>query len=316
MVAAQEKPSQNVIKIQFTVNGVSTSCDNPQVDLRVGATAVPVRLVDGEFVVPSIFEKLYQSPETRSRDNIDIHIRCGAFGLDLPHSYAAYLAPGSWEFGVSYPDSWFDHSFHEPQSSEVGNWVMFLLLDNSEPGIVVREAHFDIPKGVPERLLQEQPHATGQRAMEIAFALAVLDEEREKNRDYLLDLFSVCLANPSKPAIEGICDNTRLASMLANLYERGDKSLLRPLLTAAEPSAYVAEELGDFYATSLDRRQGEFLRALAEMPLADQVRVCSEAQRDSFSMDGPLSDRVAKQLRTDGSEVALRCLRTIETAKH
>ncbi len=317
LLVAQDEPPPGVIKIDFTIDGVSKPCDGMKVEIRLDGKLVPVQPIDGGFIVPPLFGALYNSPESRSKSNISVDVECGAYRFDFPNEYPGSLLPGTWNLGVSYPDSWFDDSRPESRNSEAGQWLTFINWECNicEPVLTEAQAHFDIPNEVSQRLQQEQPHATRERAMAIAFALAVFDVDKKRNRDYLLDLFNVCLASPSKPAIEGICDDTRLASMLANLYQRGDGGLLRPLLEAAESSAYVAEELSYFYADSLDRHQPELLNGLGDLPATNQMKVCAEAQQDGLSMDGPQRDRVVKQLKVNGGEVALRCLKAIEAAK-
>jgi hypothetical protein len=310
----QSKWPPDGIKIDFTVNGVSKPCDGMNVQLRVGGKLVPVKLVDGGFIVPRQFDALYRSPETRSKNNISVHVDCGMYPFDFANEYPARLLPGTWHLGVSYPDSWFDASLLESRNSEAGQWLTSIDWECNicEPVLTETQAHFDVPNDISQRFQEEQPRATGERAMAIAFALAVFDVDMERNRDYLLDLFNVCLASPSKPAIEGICDATRLASMLANLCQRGDRSLLRPLMEAAESPAYAADELSYFYADSLERRQTELVLALGDLPISNQKKVCAEAQKDGFRLDGPQRDRVVKQLVANGGEVAVRCLQAIE----
>lgn len=311
---AQKTAQRPSIAVTFTIDGVSVLCDNLVVELHVGKHLVPVERIDHGFIVPSIFSRLYASPPSRRKNNIGIHVTCDAYAFDFQDEYPVRLLPGVWELAIDYPDSWFERS----SGAEIGEWVSSIewACDECEPVVVESQTHSSIPAEVVERLRKEQPAATGTRAMEIAFALAVFGLDRERNRNYLVDLLTVCLSSPDKPAIEGICDHVRLTSMIANLYLRGDSELLNPLLKVADSDAYVAEEIGDFYAEMLDRRPAEILRGMESLPIAKKQAVCRLAGENEHSVEIPRFQRIAENLRTTGSDLARGCLQTAQVAAH
>jgi hypothetical protein len=109
-----------------------------------------------------------------------------------------------------------------------------------------------------------------------------------------------------------MCDNEKLYKYLENLYWRGDNGLLGQLLQAADSRSDVVDDDGYFYGDMLDRRTTEMLRGLDSLSALKQKAVCEQAGKDDLSLDPPKEERVAKQLKAIGGDLATRCLQEIE----
>jgi hypothetical protein len=151
--------------------------------------------------------------------------------------------------------------------------------------------------------------------MEIAYALAVFGVDYDLNKRHLLDLWESCLASPDRTAIEGVCNDTRLSLMLANLYFRGDETILPSLLIAADSKAYAAEELGHFYAEMLDKSTDKILGSMAGLPAATQRAMCRNAMYLNLDLDPPMRNRVTSQLRDSMRPNGVTCLDAMTEAK-
>jgi hypothetical protein len=317
-LAAHSQEIQPYISVTFSMDGKTAPCEDMRVELRLDHRRIPVKQIDHGFIVPSIFAKLYASPQSRKKSNIDIRLGCGGYSFDFPEQYPVRLLSGSWKFGIQYPTTWLIDSIESPLI-EKGVWLSYLETDcdGCDPGVIQSISHPDSPVTFVERLHQEQPNALGEERMTKTYALAVFNDEYKQNRDYLLSLLNICLSNPNRSALEDICDNTKLYQYLANLYWRGDSSLLCPLLQAAgETQAGVVDEAGRFYADLLDRRTVEILRGLAGLPVDKQLSVCNLAGKNELSLDSPKEKRVAKQLRDIGDDTAVSCLQEIEKTEN
>lgn len=183
------------------------------------------------------------------------------------------------------------------------------LYDGCEPCEFSLVTHTDIPPLVVERLRKEQPTAWGERAMDVAYALAVVHVDYTKNRDYLLDLLGVCLAKPvGRPPLEDICDDTRLVSYLVNLYWRGDNDLMLPLLNAAGSQSYAVDLIDGFYGDLLERSTQDALREIAVLPIEKQTAICKVAGINNPGIDAEKRDRAITRLRAAEGDMAGRCL--------
>ena len=316
-LSAQGFDKKNSISVSFAIDGEPTPCDDLRVEQRVDKVVIPAKLVGHGFIVPELFFHLYANPRSREESNIDIHVRCGGHTLDFPGLNPVQVLPGVWEVGIRYPTSWLIDDVESPLL-EKADWYSYLATDcnDCDPGLITKFAHFDLPSAFAEDLVKEQPQATGERAMDVAYALAVFNSDYQQNRDYLFSMFEACLSNPSRPVIEDICDDRRLYKELANLYWRGDNDLLLPLLRAAEETrAGAVDGAGRFYADLLDRRNAEFLLGLGSLPVENQKTVCKLAGRHELILGSAKEERVAKQLRANGGDLALRCLHEIEETK-
>jgi hypothetical protein len=312
-LAALDREVKPTISVTFAINGETVPCDNLKVELRIDHRPIPVKMIEHGFIVPEVFNKLYSSPRSRRKDNIDIRITCGEYSFEFPGEYPAQLLPGEWKLGIRYPQTWFEGRREEP-SLEKGTWLSIIDWECNECDPVVESTipHSDPPVAVVDRLRREQPDARGEKAMDTAYALAVFNTEYQKNRAYLLSLLDICLSKPNESPLDGICNDTKLSMYLENLYWRGDSKLLGKLLESADSPAYVVEENGYFYGDMLDRRTTLFIQSLSALPDEKQKAACMLAGKDDLSVNSPKEKRVATQLRAIGGDVANRCLQEVE----
>ena len=125
----------------------------------------------------------------------------------------------------------------------------------------------------------------------------------------------------TRPITWGCNEDT--AGYLIGLYDRGDRSLLRPLLDAGLHSdGALAEMLGDFYSDVLEKNPRAFLSSLRSRPIAQQRRLCWSASVTDGSGMGTqtlrnvrYSLRVISSRRNDRlSPVARVCLANVNRA--
>jgi len=77
----------------------------------------------------------------------------------------------------------------------------------------------------------------------------------------------------NRPITLGCSEDT--AGYLIGLYDRGDRSLLRPLLDAGQSSdGALAEILGDCYSNVLSKHPRVFLASLRSRPAKQQHHLC------------------------------------------
>jgi hypothetical protein len=196
---------------------------------------------------------------------------------------------------------------------ERGAWVSYLGFEKTGDGVVLWIAHPEPIPGMVEQWLKEQPTAAGERARDIAYALAVSNADYPRNRDYLIRLLGDCLARPKGSPEENGCDY-ELAVDITNLYWRGDKTLLPPLLAVADRRGDVLGSIGTFYADLLDRQPDAALGGLRALDSKRQKVVCELAGEDLRTGSIQMK-RVQKSLFVlPGDEVASRCLKVAEDA--
>jgi len=113
------------------------------------------------------------------------------------------------------------------------------------------------------------------------------------------------------------------AGYLIGLYDRGDHSLLRPLLDAGQSSdGALAEILGDFYSNVLSKHPRVFLASVRSRPPKQQHHLCWMAGVTDGGGMGSLmlrdvrhSLRVISSRRADPlSSVAGICLANVNRA--
>jgi len=113
------------------------------------------------------------------------------------------------------------------------------------------------------------------------------------------------------------------AGYLIGLYDRGDHSLLRPLLEAGRSSdGALAEILGDFYSNVLSKQPRVFLASVRSRPPKQQSHLCWMAGvTDGSGMGTQMLRDVRHSLRVissrrDGalSSVARVCLANVNRA--
>ncbi len=163
-----------------------------------------------------------------------------------------------------------------------------------------------------KRLRSAQERATGKRSQEVAFLLAVFDSDYEKNRDYLVHVLSGC----TSPSIKFGC-NEDVGAFLIALYERGHGDVLEPLMLLGKDSysASLAEMLGSFYSDVLSNNPIDFLETIRRFKPETQRRLCElSAAGDGSGMAAKDLQRVRRQLKATGGELALTCLRAVEAA--
>lgn len=308
-VFAQEYP--DVVSVSFEDHwdvldhSKDLSCRGLTVELQLDGKTIRPSYVDGGFVVPDEFKKL-KALGLGTRRKTNVTVTCNGHALEFPGVYASWVSAGRWTVGIDYPP--FVHFTHHGMV-EKGAWVSYLGFD----GIELWIAHPDPLPGMVEQWLKEQPTATGERARDIAFALAVSNANYQRNRDYLMGTLGACLARPKGSAEENGCDY-ELLDDVTNLYWRGDRTLLQPLLEIAAWREYVIEGIGTFYNDLLDRQPDAVLAGLRALDAKKQNVVCQLAGDDSLGMKSVQMERIHNSLKAVGDELAARCLQVAEGA--
>ena len=189
--------------------------------------------------------------------------------------------------------------------------IVARLLPDHNPQRVPDLRPADKSKAI-ERLQLAQKRATGVRSQEVAFLLAAYDSDYERNRDYLIHTLRGC----ATPSIKFGCEDNTGALLIA-LYERGHKEVLKPLMLYGKDSynASLAELVGDFYSRVLANNPTEFLETIRDMTPRAQKRLCELAgAADGSGMAPKDLQQVRKKLRATRDDLALRCLRAVESA--
>jgi hypothetical protein len=286
------------------------SCHGLTVELQLDGQTITPTYAEGGFVVPDEFKKLKDSGQATQKE-ISARVTCDGHSLEFPGVSANWVSEGRWTVGIDYPP--FVHFTHHGMV-EKGAWVSYLGFESTGDGIELWIAHPEPLPGMVEQWLKEQPTAAGERARDIAYALAVSNADYQRNRDYLIRLLGDCLARAKGSPEENGCDY-ELTDDVINLYWRGDKTLLQPLLDLAHwHDKDVADDIGTFYGDLLDRQPDVVLSSLRTMDAEHQNRVCEFAGEDDFWLDSPQMQRVHKSLTAAGDEVAIRCLQVAEAA--
>lgn len=180
-----------------------------------------------------------------------------------------------------------------------------------------------MPHGVPTELRipnnSDKPHciellkaarvqARGKRAQQIAFLLAAMGSDYAANRAFLVHALRGCSVDPIHD-----CDEDT-AAFVASLFQRGDDTLLEPLLKIGPKSdGALSESLGDFYADVLVHNTAKFLDGIQSFPPSVQKNLCTLAGgTDGSGMAPEDLQQVRKNLRRIGSPDAQRCLRAVD----
>ncbi|HZS47308.1 MAG TPA: hypothetical protein VFC63_19720 [Blastocatellia bacterium] len=160
-------------------------------------------------------------------------------------------------------------------------------------------------------LLDAQEAAIGMKKISIAYLLAVLGQDYEDNRNAVATAISGC-------GTESNSDNCEvITSYGTDLFNRGDKTLLKPLLEAGIGSdGTLAETLGDFYSNVLWKDPQTFLQSLSEFPKEQQAELSMLAgAADGSGMGDDMSrdvrqnlSQIAGQKNNDLALVAKTCL--------
>lgn len=307
MAAAQDEDQE--ISLSFAVNGKSEPCPNRKVALRLdGSLIVPKPSTHGFWVPEAFRKKTADWPEGKK---VEISINCGEYRFEFSE-HPSWVSAGSWEVGLAYPPGWAER-FGWTGATEKGTWISYLEdeCNGCDPGVVTTISHPDPPPSLILSLQKEQPRASGERARDIGYALAVFNVEYQRNRDYVMALLTSCLARPKESPEDDVCDG-RLLDYITNLYWRGDDSLLARLLEIADSRKDVIGEIGTFYSNLLDRRADGVLRAMQVLPSEKQRLVCSLAEENDLRVGTPKFELVLANLRAANNETGDRCLQEIE----
>jgi hypothetical protein len=193
----------------------------------------------------------------------------------------------------------------EPANATVD--IVASMMPNGVPTEIVMPSGPEKASSI-RKLKAEQAKATGKRAQQIVFLLAILRSEYDKNCSFLVHALEGCDSRPSHD-----CDEDT-AALVIELFNRGDKKLLQPLMKIGLRSdAALSEILGDFYADTLVQRTSDFLDGIQALPSSTQRAVCFLAGgRDGGGMNSEELSDIRKKLRRINNETALRCLSEIE----
>jgi hypothetical protein len=312
-VAAPQKPvSKPNITVSYSVDGHPEKCNGLRVALNIRGELISPSTHENQFVVPDRINKLYDDPQTRNQNNIDIHVVCNGVVFKFPNQYPARVLPGTWEVGIDYPPHWFEQ-FRRNEIIESGMWLTHLSTEciGCDPGVITSVTHADLPKEMAAQVRRHQSTATGTAARDAAYALAVYGIHYKRNSDYLLSLLQRCLTHLDNSLEDDVCNET-LLDELTNLYWRGDKAILDPLLRSAGSKSNAVDELGDFVASLLDRQTRAAIEELAGLPEPQRQAVCRLAGIDEFSLNTPRFKRIAAKLNSVGESISLECLKSAE----
>jgi len=197
----------------------------------------------------------------------------------------------------------------EPPKTPEG-LLTFLLPDNS----AYPERLKEVPRqDATNALIKAQADARGPRADAIAFLLVILDADADANRERLFESLRTCTRDPES------CDD-RLLSYLGNLFDRGDKSVLDPLLEASRATdSALVEALGSTYDDLVSRDSRAVIATTSRRPLKDQRRICHMiATGDGTGLPDENVNEVISSLETMAREVgpvastAMMCLSEIK----
>ena len=301
-----EKSGGNFVSVSFVVDGKPAECNDSALRLLFHGQVIVPEFSNDRFRVPAVFET--DPSDWPENDKVKIHFTCGSHVLDF-EEHPSWVTAGYWTFAIEYPPHWIDLAY--THAIEHGMWISSLTSEcnDCDPGVVSSITHSDLPRSIADELIHEQPTASGGHARDIAYGLAVFKINYEQNRDYLVRLLNTCLSRPKESSEDDICDGT-LLDYVTNLYWRGDSELIGPLMKIADSRKDVLLEIGIFYSDLLDRRAAAILHGMQNLTIERQRTICqlvgSELRRKT-----PQYERVLEHLRSDGSEVAGRCMREI-----
>ena len=187
--------------------------------------------------------------------------------------------------------------------------VVEAMMPNGVPTELVLPGASGKAKAIAQ-LKKAQVGAEGLRAQQVAFLLAVLGADYEENRALLVAALERCNARPMQD-----CDENT-AAFVIGLSQRGDPSLLAPLLRVGPKSdGALSEILGDFYADTLIHSPKQFLLSVRSLTPSAQQEVCYLAGgRDGGGMSEEELQKVSKDTSALVDVGAQRCLRAVAKA--
>jgi hypothetical protein len=164
---------------------------------------------------------------------------------------------------------------------------------------------------VIRQLQRMQNDAHHPEAQQVAFLLAVLGVNYERNRDYLIWVLRGC----SVPEVTHGCDDMT-GDFLAYLYEHGHSEVLAPLMKYGNSyNAAGSEFVGAFLSETVAKSPNNFLDALRTFSVPMQRKICYFAGLADGGGMAPADLRKArKALIARPGDVAGRCLREIDDA--
>jgi hypothetical protein len=164
---------------------------------------------------------------------------------------------------------------------------------------------------VIRQLQRMQNDAHHPEAQQVAFLLAVLGVNYERNRDYLIWVLRGC----SVPEVTHGCDDMT-GDFLAYLYEHGHDEVLIPLMKYGNSyNAAGSEFVGTFLSETVAKSPDSFLDAVRSFPIPAQKKICYFAGLADGGGMAPANLRIArKALAARPDDVAVRCLREIDDA--
>jgi hypothetical protein len=127
-----------------------------------------------------------------------------------------------------------------------------------------------------------------------------LRAQSAKHRAELVRRFQACI-KPNRPDTLD-CREEFVANVI-ELYDRGDRTVLRPLLDAGLSSdGALSEELGWFYSNALSKNPRTFLAGLRARPLKQKHHLCWMAGAvDGSGMEPGMLNHVRHSLRVISS---------------
>jgi hypothetical protein len=283
------------------------ACEKLKVVLGLEGQIIEPPIVGHGFVVPP---QLPNSDVWKDKDagdvlRVDVKVECDGEIVNLPGVSAAWFQD-EWSVGNDYPP--FAEKF---RPVERGTWLSYLTTGEVQQTVTWA----DPPEQVLNQLRREQPTASGARARDIAYALAVLQNDYTVNRNYLVDLLDLCDSIPPANVEETEDDEESpcsgpLVDFLANLYWRGDDEIAELLLTQHSPFQSMTNSLASFYADLFRRRPCSFANVLARRTIEQQAEICHLAG-DEFGMDPELPEvkDAIEAFRSSSQTIAETCLR-------
>ena len=301
-VSAQRDLSGSV-SVTFSIDGKESSCDDFHAELSLNGRTIKTKHSGQHFDVPKVFQRPPREWPDSQRANIALTCNGHVF---LFRAHPAFVEAGSiWHLGIANP-LYAIENYEYTHEFDRGAWLGYLIFEG-EPGVVTFESEPDPLTGRIADFLTEQPNAKGERARNIAYELAILHVDYEKNRDYLLSLLDRCVSQPKESPEDATCNST-LMSFITNLYWRGDDSLLPILLRMPNVQNDVVSDLGRFYSELLDLRSKIIFDQLSELPNEQQVLVCHLANEGDLNFDSQRLERVRTFLQDQHTAAADRCL--------
>ena len=308
IAATAETSPQHYVSVEYLIDGKKSACKPFSVELRFDGQTFRPKVSGQRFEVPELFNK--PSSEWKDNDSVDLSLSCDGNTYAFS-AHPGFLGDEQWTLGTAHPvygihEYWYTHQLDR---GAILDYVIF----EGEPGIIMFWTEPGAPGNRISALQKKQATASGVRARNIAYELAVYRHDYEKNRDYLLDVMNRCLAKPKdslQEDDEDECDDD-LLKFVANLYWRGDDRLLSRLLNVAEGRSDVLDDVGRFYSDLLQSRTKDMLRGMEELPREKQSLVCHLAYKDHLRFDPPELEQVQTALRDHHTAVAENCLHAL-----